>query len=97
MQVWTRQVIEGALIVLRSIAGGLAAVMVLISCAAVPARGADAGLAAPEGLRFDNQVEPLGMAIRQARFSWLVKDSQRGAVQSAYRPPLQAQGHPRVR
>ncbi|MGA2501865.1 MAG: family 78 glycoside hydrolase catalytic domain, partial [Tepidisphaeraceae bacterium] len=59
--------------------------MVLISCAAVPARGADGGLAAPEGLRFDNQVEPLGMAIRQARFSWLVKDARRGAVQSAYR------------
>ncbi|MGD0899254.1 MAG: family 78 glycoside hydrolase catalytic domain [Thermoguttaceae bacterium] len=77
--------IEEALIVRHWIAGGLAAVIVLISIAAVPARGADGGLAAPEGLRFDNQVEPLGMAIRQARFSWLVKDARRGAVQSAYR------------
>lgn len=51
----------------------------------VPAYAADSGLSAPQDLRFDNQVEPLGMALRQARFSWLVKDTRRGAMQSAYR------------
>lgn len=80
-----RQVSWGAVLVLRWIVGGLAAAIVSISFATVPAHGADGGLGAPEGLRFDNQVEPLGKALRLPRFSWLVNDARRGAVQSAYR------------
>ncbi len=40
--------------------------------------------AAPYGLRCEYLVAPLGIDVRQPRFSWVLGESQRGASQSAY-------------
>lgn len=51
----------------------------LFSCAKAP--NAPGG---PEDLRCEYQTDPLGIDVLQPRLSWLVNDSRRGAVQSAY-------------
>ena len=41
-------------------------------------------LGPPQNLRCEYQVSPLGIDVLQPRLSWVVNDSRRGAVQTAY-------------
>lgn len=56
----------------------------VMSAVAAPQSGAADAPAAPFGLRTEYLTNPLGIDVLQPRFSWLLSDSSRGELQSAY-------------
>lgn len=52
----------------------------------------DTGTQAPTRLRTEHFIDPLGIDVRKPRFSWIMVDPRRGAVQSAYRLEVSANG-----
>ncbi len=49
-----------------------------------PSAGESPGPRAPSGLRLEYLENPLGVDVRQPRFSWVLEHSERGQAQSAY-------------
>lgn len=55
------------------------------SAVAAPAQAAQpGGVEAPRRLRVESLVEPLGIDVREPRFSWEFVDARRGALQTAW-------------
>ncbi|MBN1807808.1 MAG: family 78 glycoside hydrolase catalytic domain [Planctomycetes bacterium] len=51
-----------------------------------------AGVKGPVRLRCEYESDPMGIDERRPRFSWVVNDDRRGAVQSAYRIVVEKEG-----
>ena len=56
----------------------------------VPARAAG-GPAAPLSLKCEYLTDPMGIDVRQPRFSWVLQHSERGQIQSAYQALVASQ------
>jgi len=59
------------------------AVLCILLCAWLPAQESSIA-GAPSGLRCEYLADPVGIDVRQPRFSWVLEHSQRGQKQSAY-------------
>jgi len=59
------------------------AVLCILLCAWLPAQESSMA-GAPSGMRCEYLTDPIGIDVRQPRFSWVLEHSQRGQKQSAY-------------